>query len=101
MTGVARVARWAPGALAGLGVRDLAGVLAAVLIGVVALCWVLADEDRSWRLAEIIGAWRGTRARPVGQPARKASGRRGHPGSGPQALPGGEAPPTKQQSSGS
>ena len=63
MTGIARAARCAGGALAGLGVRDLAGALAVVLIVVVALCWVLADEDRSRRLTGILGAWRGT-ARP-------------------------------------
>jgi hypothetical protein len=35
VTGIARGARWAAGALAGLGVRDLAGVLVVVLIAVV------------------------------------------------------------------
>jgi hypothetical protein len=30
----------------------------AVLIVVVALCWVLRDEDRSWRLVQVIHAWR-------------------------------------------
>ena len=97
MTGIARAARWAAGALAGLGVRDLAGALAVVLIVVVALCWVLADEDRSRRLAGILGAWRGARrvlpasrrGRPPGGsaaggepvPGRRAAGRRG-PGTG-------------------
>ena len=96
MTGIARAARWAGGALAGLGVRDLAGALAVVLIMVVALCWVLADEDRSQRLAQILGAWRSGRQRPAGQPPRKAAGRqrrRGtRAGSGPPVLPGGGAP---------
>jgi hypothetical protein len=78
-------------ALAGLGVRDLAGALAVVLIVVAALCWVLADEDLSRRLAGILGAWRGTRPRPPGQPG-KAAGRQRRAaaaGSGPPALPGG------------
>lgn len=91
MTGVARVARWTAGGLAGLGMRDLAGALAVVLIVVVAVCWVLADEDRSRRLAEIIGAWRGTRPRPVGQPTGNASGRRpvpSRPRSRVTGLPG-------------
>ena len=74
MTGIARAARWAGGALAGLGVRDLAGVLAVVLIVAAALCWVLADEDWSRRLAAILGAWRGTPPRPLGQPTGKAAG---------------------------
>ena len=91
MTGIARTARWACGALAGLGVRDLAGALAAVLIVVAALCWVLADEDRSRRLAQILGAWRGARPRAVGQPAGNAPGRRTGARSGPPALPGGGA----------
>ena len=85
MTGIARGARWAAGTLAGLGVRDLAGVLAVVVIVVVALCWVLRDEGRSRRLAEIIGAWRGGRPRPAAQPA--ADGPR------PPALPGSGAGP--------
>lgn len=94
MTGIARSARWAAGALAGLGVRDLAGALVAVLIVVAALCWVLADEDRSRRLAQIIGAWRGARLRRVGQPTGKAHGRRAAAApSGPPVLPGGGAPP--------
>ena len=88
MTGIARTARWAAGALAGLGVRDLAGALAAVVIVVVALCWVLRDEDRSRRLAEIIGAWRGAR-QPAAKPRRQR--RAAASGSGPPALPGGRA----------
>ena len=81
MTGIARAARWAAGALAGLGVRDLAGVLVVVLIVVAALCWVLADEDRSRRLAGILGAWRGARPHAVGQSTGKApGGRRGRGG---------------------
>jgi hypothetical protein len=79
VTGIARTARWAGGALAGLGMRDLAGALVVVLIVVVALCWVLANEDRSQRLAQIIAAGRGTRPRPTDQPTRKAPGRRGGP----------------------
>lgn len=90
---IARAARWAGGALAGLGVRDLAGALVVVLIVVVALCWVLANEDRSRRLAGILGAWRGTRPRAAGQPPGKAAARRRGTGdgSGPPALPGGRA----------
>ena len=65
MTGIARMARWAGMALAGLSARDLAGALVVAALLVAAGCWVLRDEDRSRRLAEIIGAWRGTRpARP-------------------------------------
>lgn len=96
MTGIARATRWASGALAGLGVRDLAGALAAVVLTVVvALCWVLTDEDLSRRLTGILGAWRGTRPRPVGQPG-KAAGRERRAavaGSGPPTLPGSAAPP--------
>ena len=95
MTGISRTARWAAGALAGLGVRDLAGTLAVVLIVVAALCWVLADEDRSRRLAGILGAWRVTRPGPAGQPAERPPGRkrrgRAGAGSGPPVLPGGGA----------
>jgi hypothetical protein len=82
-------------ALVRLGVRDLAGALAVVLIVVEVLCCVLGDEDLSRRLAEILGAWRGTRRRPAGQPG-KAAGRQRRTaaaGSGPSALPGG-SPPT-------
>ena len=95
MTGIARAARWAGGALAGLGVRDLAGALVAVLILVVALCWVLADEDRSRRLAEIVGAWRGARPRAASRAAARPSGRqrRAAASSGPPAMPGGGTPP--------
>lgn len=93
MSGVARAARWAAGALAGLSVRDLAGALAVTLIVVVALCWVLADEDRSWRLAEILGAWRGTRPasrRRAGRDGPRASAA----SSGQRELPGGGGPGT-------
>lgn len=38
MSRVARAARWAAAALAGLGVKDLAGALVAVVIVVAALC---------------------------------------------------------------
>jgi len=68
VTGLGRVARWAAAALAGLGVRDLVAVLAVALIVVAALCWVLANEDRSRRLAGILGAWRGTGPRAAGRP---------------------------------
>ena len=67
VSGISRPARWAAGALAGLSFRDLAGVLVVALIVVVALCWVLRDENRSRRLTAIIDAWRGTARRP---PAR-------------------------------
>lgn len=50
--------RWAAGHLAGLGVRNLTGVLAVVLIAVLIPAPVLRDEDRTWRLAQIIGAGR-------------------------------------------
>jgi hypothetical protein len=92
VTGIARGARWAAGTLAGLGVRDLAGVLAVVVIVVLALCWVLRDEGRSRRLAEIIGAWRGGRPKADGHLAGVPTGRRGRGaagGSGPPVLPGG------------
>jgi hypothetical protein len=85
---VPQAARWAAGALAGLGLRDLAGVLVVVVIVVVALCWVLRDEDRSRRLAGILGAWRGTRPSAASQPAGKASGGRRSRTAG---LPGGGA----------
>jgi hypothetical protein len=78
-------------ALAGRGVRDLAGILAVVVIVVVALCWVLADEDRSRRLAGILGAWRGTSPRAASQSAERPPGRQRRAaaaGSGPSALPG-------------
>jgi hypothetical protein len=97
VTGIARMARWMAGALAGLSVRDLAGALAAMLIVVFVLCWVLRDEDRSRRLTQIIGAWRGTRHSPGGESAGKASGQRGRraaAGSGSPELPGGGAPGT-------
>ncbi|MGH3219404.1 MAG: hypothetical protein ACRDPY_11960 [Streptosporangiaceae bacterium] len=97
MTGISRMARWTAGALAGLGVRDLAGVLVVALIVVTALCWVLANEDRSRRLAKILGAWRGTGPRAGRPAAGKAPGRRAGragAGSGPPELPGGGAPGT-------
>jgi hypothetical protein len=87
VTGIARAARWAAGALAGLGGRDLAGALTVVVIVVVALCWVLASEDRSRRLAGILGAWRGAHPQPLGRPAGKTPGRVG--AARPPVLPGG------------
>jgi hypothetical protein len=91
VNGIARTARWAGGALAGLGVRDLAGILVVIVIVVVALCWVLRDEERTRRLAEIIRAWRGDRARSGRAVAKDAGRRRGQtPGApGPPVLPGG------------
>jgi hypothetical protein len=96
VTGIARTARWAGEALAGLGVRDLAGALAVVVIVVVALCWVLADEDRSRRLAGILGAWRGACPRAASQPPKRRPGRQRQAaaaGSGPTTLTGGGVPP--------
>lgn len=79
-------------ALAGLGVRDLAGVVVAALIAMEALCWVLANEDRSRRLTQIIGAWRGTRTRVADQASETAAGRPRRrartAASGPPTLPG-------------
>lgn len=83
MSGMARAARWGAGTLAGIGVRDLAGALAVVLVVVAALCWVLANEDRSRRLTEILGAWRGAAGQVVGQSGVKATRRRrGRAGAG-------------------
>ena len=62
MTGIARAARWAGTALAGLSVRDLAGALIVAALLMAAGCWVLRDEDRSRRLAQIISAYGGSRA---------------------------------------
>jgi hypothetical protein len=47
----------------------------AVLIVVVALCWVLRDEDRSRRLVQIIYAWRVDRTRAClgGRQERRAA----------------------------
>jgi hypothetical protein len=70
VTGIARMARWAGVALAGLSVRDLVGALIVAALLVAAGCWVLRDEDRSRRLTEIIGAWRG--GRPARPGAREA-----------------------------
>jgi hypothetical protein len=61
VTEVARMARWAGTALAGLSTRDLAGALAVVLLLVLAGCWVITNEDRARRFADILSAWRGTR----------------------------------------
>jgi hypothetical protein len=60
---------------ASLSDGSLAGVLVAVLIVVVALCWVLRDEDRSRWLVQIIHAWRVGRARAAPAAAKNA-GRR-------------------------
>jgi len=49
----------------------LAGVLIAVLIVVVALCWVLPDEDPSQRLVQIIHARRVGRARAARADAKR------------------------------
>jgi hypothetical protein len=92
LTGIARGARWAASALTALGIRDLAAALAAVLIVVVGLCWVVRDEDRSRRLAQIIGSWRCTRPRSAGPPVEKAPRHPGAPAaaaSGPPVVPGG------------
>jgi hypothetical protein len=43
----------------------------AVLIVVVALCWVLRDEDRSRWLVQIIHAWRVGRARAARAAAKR------------------------------
>jgi hypothetical protein len=88
VTGIARAARWTGGALAGLGVRDLAGALVVILIVVAALCWVLANEDRSRRLAEILGAWRApARALPASRRGRPPGASAAGDGSGPPVLP--------------
>ena len=93
MTGIGRAARWTAAALAGLGGRDLAAVLAVVLIVAVFLCWVLRDEDRSRRLTGIPSAWRGTGPRAGKEPGQpdgvrgagaagwRGAGRAGHHGS--------------------
>jgi hypothetical protein len=48
-----------PAAVAGVSVRALAGTVLAVMIVVAALCWVIADPDRTGRLVELIAAARG------------------------------------------
>lgn len=73
MSRVGRAARWAGGVLAGLSARDLAGALIVVAVLVLALCWVLRDDNRSRRLAEILGAWRG---RPASAPAEATARQR-------------------------
>lgn len=56
-----------PAVLAGLSVRDLAGVLVVVVIVVAAVCWVITDTGRTKRLTMLIKACRES-GRP--QPAR-------------------------------
>jgi len=56
---------------ASLSDGSLAGVLIAVLIVVVALCWVLPDEDPSQRLVQIIHARRVGRARAARADAKR------------------------------
>jgi hypothetical protein len=95
MSGIARAARWAVGALAGLSARDLAGVLVLAVLVVIAGCWVLRDEDRSRRLAEIIGSWRGARQAPARTKTASTSSRqtrRRSAASGPPVVPGSVIP---------
>jgi hypothetical protein len=51
-------------------------VLVAVLIAMMALCWVLRDEDRSRWLVQIIHSWRVGRARAVRAVATNVGRRR-------------------------
>ena len=60
---------------ASLSDGSLARILVAVLIAVVALCWV-RDEDRSRRLVQIIRAWRVGRARTTRADAKTPGGGR-------------------------
>jgi hypothetical protein len=48
-----------PAVLAEASWHALAAMVLAVLTAVVAVCWVIADNDRARRLAMLIGAWRG------------------------------------------
>ena len=61
-----------PMALAGLGAPALAGTALVVLIVVAALCWTIADTDRTGRLAMLIDASRGNGRQ--GQRALPAAG---------------------------
>jgi hypothetical protein len=66
-----------PAWLAGMSARDLDGALVVVLLVAAVLCWAIADEGRSRRLAWILNAWRGrglpqpAEARPESTPAKR------------------------------
>jgi len=74
-----------------------------MLIVVVALCWVLRDEDRSRWLVQIIHAWRVGRARAARAAAKNAGRRRSQTtvAASPPGLPSRGTVDAKQQSAGS
>ena len=49
-----------PATVAGMSSHLLIGLLVAALAAVLALCWVVADNDRTRRLTTLIEACRGT-----------------------------------------
>lgn len=49
-----------PVALAGLSWHVLVGIVVAVLIVVLAVCWTITDNGRTRRLTTLIKAWRGS-----------------------------------------
>ena len=63
-----------PAVLAGLSLHALAGAVGVqvVLIVMAALCWTIADTDRSQRLAMLISACRNSSRQPL-LPARAQS----------------------------
>lgn len=53
-----------PVALAGLSWHVLIGIVVAVLIVVLAVCWTITDNGRTRRLTTLIKAWRGSLPKP-------------------------------------
>jgi uncharacterized protein HemY len=65
-----------PAVLVGVSWHALAGILLAAVLLLVTLCWIIASNSRTRRVATLIRAWRGTttpatRAGPA--PARRRS----------------------------
>jgi hypothetical protein len=90
-----------PAVLAGLSVRDLAGALAAIVIVMGVVCWVVTDAARTRRLATLIYAWRGGAPqsqlpRPQAEAAHKRQTTRAVDAGNPPAPPDEGAPTTKQ-----
>jgi len=65
---VAGVATAVPVALAGW--HALAGVIALAVIVVAAVCWTIANADRSRHLAMLFKAWRGNGRQAAGRAPR-------------------------------
>jgi hypothetical protein len=64
-----------PAVVAGLGMPAVAAGILVVIVAIVALCWVLADDARSDRAARLIAA--GRRAKPFPRrPLSEASSQR-------------------------